>query len=333
MDARITKRRLSEMLQYDWIKIIGVIVAAILIWELIFTMTAVRVSNGQNFKIYYYPTLSTNGTTELYDFLAEDAGLSYDVLEYNIETLDATYGDTILGLRLTTGEGDIIMIDNEITHSEAEEHKDDPLYDSSNFYQMVDGYNMYSYDVLLSDAKEYVGSFIENGYVENGALVEEKVKENFLKRMKRDNRFRSAENKEKGLKQELERLETLKAAVADFDRLYTEYKDSGLFYRYVKYQMTVYTSEDVDDDYKAAYEKQLEKGALPYAINAGYLDEYKKDNKSVSNVVSMAQGDNEGTAKNTAVMVFDFKEQQPDLQYETVVFLTNFIKTYTTLLD
>ena len=97
--------------------------------------------------------------------------------------------------------------------------------------------------------------------------------------------------------------------------------------------MTVYTSEDVDDDYKAAYEKQLEKGALPYAINAGYLDEYKKDNKSVSNVVSMAQGDNEGTAKNTAVMVFDFKEQQPDLQYETVVFLTNFIKTYTTLLD
>ena len=69
MDAKITKKRLSEMLQYDWIKILGVIVAAIIVWELIFTMTAVRVSNGQNFKIYYYPTLSANGATELYDFI------------------------------------------------------------------------------------------------------------------------------------------------------------------------------------------------------------------------------------------------------------------------
>lgn len=333
MDAKITKRRLSEMLQYDWIKILGVIVAAILIWELIFTMTAVRVSNGQNFKIYYYPTISSNGTTELYDFLQEDAGLSYDVLEYNIETLDATYGDTILGLRLTTGEGDLIMIDNEITHSESEEHKDDPLYDSSNFYQMVDGYNMYSYDVLLSDVKAYLGSFMANGYEENGALVEEKVEEHFLKRMKKDNRFRSAENKKKGLQQELERLETLKAAVADFDKLYSANKDTGLFYNYVKYQVTVYTGTDVDEDYKAAYEKELAKGALPYAINAGYLDEFKKDGKSVSNVISMLQGDNEGSAEGTAIMVFNFKAQQPDLQYETIVFLTNFIRTYTTLLD
>ena len=63
MDAKITKRRLSEMLQYDWVKIIGMIVVAVVVWELIFTVSAVRVKTGQNFKVYYYPT--TTGASGL----------------------------------------------------------------------------------------------------------------------------------------------------------------------------------------------------------------------------------------------------------------------------
>ena len=43
-------------------------------------------------------------------------------------------------------------------------------------------------------------------------------------------------------------------------------------------------------------------------------------------------GDNEGKAAGTAVMVFDFKDQQPDLQYETIVFITELIRNYSTLL-
>lgn len=31
-------------------------------------------------------------------------------------------------------------------------------------------------------------------------------------------------------------------------------------------------------------------------------------------------------------MVFDFKDQQPDLQYETIVFITELIRNYSTLL-
>ena len=328
MDANITKKRLAEMLQYDWIKILGVIGAAIIVWELIFTMTAVRVSNGQNFKIYYYPTLSANGATELYDFIEEDVPLSYDVLEVNIETLDNTYGNTILGLRLTTGEGDIMMIDNNVTHPEGETEEDGHLKDTSNFYQMVDNYKICPYDRLLEDAKDYLAQFTDDGTYK-GELVAGKVNENFLKRMKRDNRFRSAENKKKGLEQETERLETLQKAVADFDWLYNEYKDSELFFNYRKYQMTVNTGENVDEGYKQAYEKEVSR---PYAVNAGFLETHAKEGKSIANVVSNVDGDNEGKAAGTAVMVFDFKDQQPDLQYETIVFITELIRNYSTLL-
>ena len=44
MDAKITKKRLNILLSYDWIKIILLAVAAILVWSLIFTMTATRVT-------------------------------------------------------------------------------------------------------------------------------------------------------------------------------------------------------------------------------------------------------------------------------------------------
>lgn len=48
--------------------------------------------------------------------------------------------------------------------------------------------------------------------------------------------------------------------------------------------------------------------------------------------MSNVDGDNEGKAAGTAVMVFDFKDQQPDLQYETIVFITELIRNYSTLL-
>lgn len=37
MDAKITKQRLGLLLSYDWIKIIGICAAAVLVWALLFT--------------------------------------------------------------------------------------------------------------------------------------------------------------------------------------------------------------------------------------------------------------------------------------------------------
>ena len=47
MDAKITKSRLGLLLSYDWIKIVGICVAVVLLWLLIFTMTAVLPASGE----------------------------------------------------------------------------------------------------------------------------------------------------------------------------------------------------------------------------------------------------------------------------------------------
>ena len=54
MDAKITKLRLSRMLSYDWLKIVGTAVGVIIVWVLIFTMTATRITPAQTFTIANY---------------------------------------------------------------------------------------------------------------------------------------------------------------------------------------------------------------------------------------------------------------------------------------
>ena len=54
MDAKITKLRLSRMLSYDWLKIIGAAAAVIIVWVLIFTMTATRITSAQTFTVHNY---------------------------------------------------------------------------------------------------------------------------------------------------------------------------------------------------------------------------------------------------------------------------------------
>ena len=54
MDAKITKQRLSHLLSYDWLKIVGLIAVAILVWSLIFTMTATRITAAQQFTVINY---------------------------------------------------------------------------------------------------------------------------------------------------------------------------------------------------------------------------------------------------------------------------------------
>ena len=60
MDAKITKSRLGLLLSYDWIKIVGICTAVVLLWLLIFTMTATRATTGQSFELYAYGGVSLN---------------------------------------------------------------------------------------------------------------------------------------------------------------------------------------------------------------------------------------------------------------------------------
>ena len=60
MDAKITKKRLNLFLSYEWIKVVALIVGVIVLWSLIFTTTATRITPAQQFTIFNY--MGTNAT-------------------------------------------------------------------------------------------------------------------------------------------------------------------------------------------------------------------------------------------------------------------------------
>lgn len=114
MDARITKKRLSQMLSYDWIKIIACIVAGIFLWSLIFTTTAARLNPAQTFTVYAY--IGTNPSSGFSSKIASrsylSGGFSYDVIETNAVDL-ASAGNqayTLLEARMGVQEGNAAFV-------------------------------------------------------------------------------------------------------------------------------------------------------------------------------------------------------------------------------
>ena len=64
MDAKITKERLNRILSYDWLKIVGLAVVAIIVWTLVFTTSATRITPAQQFTVInYFGNVSTLHTT------------------------------------------------------------------------------------------------------------------------------------------------------------------------------------------------------------------------------------------------------------------------------
>ena len=70
------------MLSYDWIKIIGIIVAICIVWSLVFTMTATQITTTQKFYVYNY--LGNNAFDDpfrkLYDQTHKNE-FSYEIIE------------------------------------------------------------------------------------------------------------------------------------------------------------------------------------------------------------------------------------------------------------
>ncbi|MBR4943356.1 MAG: hypothetical protein IKZ28_04925 [Clostridia bacterium] len=105
MDAKITKERLSRMLSYDWLKVVGLILAAILVWSLIFTMTATRITPAQQFTVVnYFGNVNANSSKLIKvtgDAITEGV-FSYEVIEMTSVDVpgSAEHGSTVLEARI-----------------------------------------------------------------------------------------------------------------------------------------------------------------------------------------------------------------------------------------
>lgn len=343
MDAKITKKRLSEDLQYDWIKIIFFVVAIIIVWELVFSVTSVKLTAGQNFKVYYYSSINSSSQLDMYDLVGKDSVTSYDVVEVNVEALQSGYEGTVLQARTSIGEGDLMIIDNVLTKSSTVEKETDERCSASNFKLFVDGYQVYDYDKLIEDANKYLDGVKTNGDIDNA-----KVEKLFRQRMAKDNRFRKEEQIKLGVRQEIERITKLGAEVKAFSWLLAN-APSDLFVEYTKYEYGYFNSlskEDYlalnggvsglscqgggsstsgDNFYEEAYKRETPK---KYAINALALTGGEKD---IANLFHVYSTDTNKTAKDVCITVFNFKSMQPHLQFETISVINEIIRSYSNL--
>lgn len=330
MDNRLTKRRLSDFLSYEWILMIIMVVVAIIVWELAYTVGAVRLTVGQQFKYYYDQSISSVANGEFYNLLKDKNTFSYDVLEIESEALTADYN--VLSVRLSVQEGDILITDSK----EPDENATDKQVRAK---MNIDNYSVYSLDKMLSDAEKYLGEFLKDdaptdAELKYANLDEKKIEEYFLERMKKDNRFRSEEEKRAGVALEKERIEKLCAEVADFSYFlnYAKTERTELLYTYTKYLQSWELSDVGSDNekmYKNAYENEVSEGRenVAYGINVEYLTGGNTD----ASVYFKMQGAD--TAENVVMMAFDFYEYQPHLQFETISFMNTVIRECSDILS
>ncbi len=322
MDNKITKKRLSDFLSYEWIFMIIIAVVAILGWELIYHVSSVQLTAGQSFKYYYDETILSVSNSKLVNELLDRDTFSYDVLKLNTEMLDET--SNVLASRLSIQEGDVIFTDIKgLGKTQNINGKEYPVTVRAKAHVDSTSYKMYAFDDMLEDAKKYLkDNFIKDGQeIDVLNVDDEKLESVFRERMKQDNRFRKESEIINGIKQEKARVVKLIENVKFFESfIFNPLNESALF-KYTRYEQLYNLSktDEAKDQYKDWMKGEKEK---IYGINIGVLDEMG-DGVDATKILQLREPENkeDNLSKNIVLMAFDFKSYQPHLQYESLSFV------------
>ncbi len=346
MDAKITKKRLSHLLSYDWIKIVAIAAAVIFAWTLIFSVTATKITAAQQFVLvnHYSCYLGEGYGSEFYsttDFF------SYEVIERRIEDLQASAGKsnayTVLDARLAVGEGDVMFIpdiDNPDTKTLVEGTGVDGVEAQYEYKTYVESFLMryfpYMYD--LDDYFRQMEEFLIEHYGadwQNGELDETKVAQNFRARVKKDNRFKKEAQIQQGIQDEKARIESYKEALIQFNGYLQNgtveltqstvdiYDDETLT---GNFSLNICPSTLVDDPtkkdgedgghmFKDKYSSVLEKKVYYYATDV-YPDATNPEITHSGRVK---------TAINMNMVIFRYAEVGYGFQYESLLYINDLI--------
>ncbi|MBP5467485.1 MAG: hypothetical protein J6Y43_08000 [Clostridia bacterium] len=297
MENRLTKKRLSDFLAYEWIWVIVAILSAIVLFEVIYTGIAVKPNKGQIFK-YYYDENVYSGNDKAFltmtGYGTENSIFSFDVLRVDGEFVEK--GDTVLRTRLLANEGDMVFTD-----IKSEDGK------PSRAEIIVTNYKVYSFDGFLAAAKEYLLALLKDGKGEEdlfdfASYDTAKIAALFDSRLKGDVRFRSEEKKNEGRRLEEKRIEKLVSSARFLDGL-------------LKYDDTLSEEEKI-------FFKIDKDGLSRYALR---LDRLKNGVKNVSEYFHLSK---QFTAENVVAMVFDFHQVQPDMQFECLSVIKMIIENF-----
>lgn len=327
MDSKITKKRLGDFMSYEWVLMIALVVAIILFWELIYTVSAVKLTTGQNFYYYYDQNVDYKNYNALYETLNDGKTFSFDVKKITVEEI-IKGNDDVLTTRLSAQEGDAIITDFSSSATEGE-------YPSNRANFIVDNYSIYTFEDeeggIIYDAKNYLKSFLLEGKTDPldfESLDREKIARNFNERAKNRVYKNSIEANEISVSDEYQRIKKLCSETAFLEKV-VKYDDTlpeneSLFYRYTRFEQTVKTAKDQKsiEWEKSQYEKNKE---CRYALKTSKLvgGEDKKVNSTYFNI--------NGSSEFVVIELFNFKKYQEDLQFESISFINRIIREFSNI--
>ena len=332
--TKITKKRLSDFLAYEWIFIIFICVIAVIGVNLIYTMTSVSLTVGQQFKIYYDYDIYQGCSRVVSEQLRKDEALSFDVLELTSENL--LEADDMLFARYSTHDGDLFV-------TTTSDRGKDLATKTQLAKTRVDSYDFYIYENLYKEAKTYLRTMLKDGLAVNQELElnyanldPQKIEQGFNERLGKDNRFRKSQ-KQEGLRLEKMRIERLCKEVEDFGKLLK--LSDEYFFTYTKYEQIVEKAEKEGnktsfDTYKPAYdlESTSERANARYGLRVDVLAKnYPSEDKDLTEILRTS-GDTP-SSENIVIMVFNFREHQPELQFETISAINSIVRSFSTILD
>ncbi len=343
MDAKITKKRLGHQLSYDWIKIAGCCILAVVLLLLVFTTIGTRPTSGQTFDFYTLYDVRYMGTLGSLEKLKNRGALSYDIQKLNTyEVTRSGYEDMILTTRFSAGEGDVI-ISSDVGDRYAEDGSG-TLTELSGLKEFLVGYygncywlgtdgqplrNEETGQVTLSnyfaDCAAYLDRFFPGaGYEEKVSagqvldeeaalaigLDEEAAERSFRSRQEGDKRFKSEEQKAQGIEDEKTRLTSLRAA---FVKVWNSVQTGGAIR--VNDLSFVY---DVNGDGKIA-----EDGSERYDLSFAF------DISGLQDITELVAYDAAGSRAGLSLCVLtNGSYSEEDLRYEPFTLLAYLVEEY-----
>ena len=327
MDAKITKERLSRMLSYDWLKIVGAIVAAILVWSLIFSMSATRITPAQQFTAINYfgnvGTINTNFSKTLSNAYTNDV-FSSEVLKITEVDVggNAEYGATLMETRMATSEGDVVFVPNILNEEYEYELNGEKVYDT--YLQNLVG--AYSYRIMKLDLDDedgffnrmerYLNHYYDGNYAA-GTLNEEAVREDFLARIKKnkDKRYKKEAQIEQGVADDIERIQKYRDGLIEF----YGYLNSGLV------ELETTTVYDYENGGKVLIEGVYSINLCPNSDTMPNLNKVTAYLKTVQSEEGETQNVLCADEMNVALLNFDDVEE--GFEYESLLYVNYVIRT------
>ena len=344
MDVKITGKRLKNTFSYDWVKLVAFAVAVIVLWSLLFTTCATRATDGQQFYFVIYDDVvyDTDEVSTLMSDMKKDGALSYDVLtsQYNNVTKAGNYAALyMLNLRLTTKEGDVMIVnagklktqadesdektDDGDTTGDGENSSTEEKKDIDNILESGYGADLTAF---IRGAGSYVKKFTKDGS-ESGEIDENKVTSYFM-----NTRVKSARNykktyttdakKEEGAKNEVIRIKNVQAAYLRVTAALKKAEEAG--------------KEIIRYWDKPEYGKNNEvvgTQKTAYGIDLTVLAEGSANKRELVKDWWLVDENQNTTTEGLTFCVLNCTREDSDLQFESLTALDYIIRTYSNYAD